>query len=158
MAYAFNINHLKSLELRNCPGTLSWLRTILNHEDPTNLKSLELAFDLHSCRRDEYMHITETACDFIQHVSGLESLFLMLPEPFNWTPVAERLSGHNHLRGFAMQHLVDRGGQRLVDGELSWPLPLERILQGNQLTCFGSSIPPGKLVCLPLSQIHMTAN
>ncbi|KAL3471611.1 hypothetical protein BJX99DRAFT_250323 [Aspergillus californicus] len=122
MAHAFNIKHLKNLKLRNCPGSLSCLE------------------------KDGYMHIIETICDFIHYVSGLDSLYLMLPEPFDWTTLTERLSGHHHLKCLVMYHLVDRGGQSFIDGNIPWPLPLERILQGSQLTCFGSPIPPGELV------------
>lgn len=148
MAYAFNIERLKSLRLRNCPASLDWLRMILNSGKPMNLRSLELVLDLNSLRRDAHTHITETLCNFIHHVSDLESLYLMLPEPIDWTSLTDRLSNHRHLKRFVMHHLVDRGGQDLIDGGIPWPLQLEHILQERPLTCFGSSIPPGELVCI----------
>lgn len=148
MAYAFNVERLKSLKLRNCPGSLDWLRMILNSGKPMGLISLELALDLKSLQRDAYLHITETICNFVQHVSGLETLYLTLPEPIDWTTLTDRLSNHHRFKRFVMHHLVDRGGQELIDGDIPWSLHLEHILQENQLTCFGSSIPPGELVCI----------
>ncbi|KAJ5146605.1 uncharacterized protein N7515_001169 [Penicillium bovifimosum] len=145
MAHAFNIERLKSLKLRNCPGSLDWLQMILNPRMPMRLKSVELALDLNSLPRGGHMHITETICNLIHHVCGLESLYLMLPEPIDWTTLTNRLSSHRHIKRFVMHHLVDRGGQKLIDGDIPWSLRLERILQENQLSCFGSSIPPGKL-------------
>ena len=111
------------------------------------LKSLELGLDLSSLQKDAYMHITETICHFLHHVPDLRSLYLMLPEPIDWTALTDRLSGHRHLTRVVMHHLVDRGGQNLIDGDIPWPLHLEHILQEKQLTCFGSSIPPRNLVC-----------
>ncbi|OOF96530.1 hypothetical protein ASPCADRAFT_167416 [Aspergillus carbonarius ITEM 5010] len=145
MAHAFNIEHLKSLKLRNCPGSLDWLRRLLNSGKPMKLKSLELGLDLSSLQKDAYMHITETICHFLHHVPDLRSLYLMLPEPIDWTALTDRLSGHRHLTRVVMHHLVDRGGQNLIDGDIPWPLHLEHILQEKQLTCFGSSIPPRNL-------------
>lgn len=148
MAHAFNIERLRSLNLRNCPGSLCWLQMILNSGKPMKLKSLELTLDINSLPRDSHTHITETISNFIHHVSDLECLYLMLPEPIDWTILTDRLSSHYHLRRFVVHHLVDRGGQNVIDGDISWPLNLEHILQGKQLTCFGSSIPPEKLVCI----------
>ncbi|PWY74592.1 hypothetical protein BO94DRAFT_524537 [Aspergillus sclerotioniger CBS 115572] len=145
MAYAFNVEHLKSLKLRNCPGSLDWLRRLLNSGKPMKLKSLELSLDLGSLQKDAYMYITETICDFIVHASDLNCLYLMLPEPIDWTALTERLSSHRHLKRFVMHNLVDRGGQNLIDGDIPWPLHLEHIIQGKQLACFGSSIPPRNL-------------
>ncbi|RAL03401.1 uncharacterized protein BO80DRAFT_376327 [Aspergillus ibericus CBS 121593] len=141
MAHAFNIEHLKSLKLRNCPGSLDWVRRIHNAGKPMELKSFELGFDLDSLGKDGYTHITETICNFVQHVPNLESLYLMLPEPMNWTTLTDRLSNHRYLKLSVMHHLTDRGGQYLIDGDLAWPLHLENILQRTHLTCFGSSIP-----------------
>ncbi|PYI05844.1 hypothetical protein BO78DRAFT_461606 [Aspergillus sclerotiicarbonarius CBS 121057] len=120
MAHTFNIEHLKSLKLRNCPGSLDCLQ------------------------KDAYMHITETICNFIHNVSDLKDLYLMLPEPIDWSTLTDRLSSHRHLKSFVMHHMVDRGGQNLIDGDIPWPLHLEHLLQ-EKLTCFGSSIPPSNL-------------
>lgn len=148
MAHAFNIEHLKSLRLRNCPGSLDWLQKISDSGKQMNLKSLELGLDLNSLERDSHMHITKTICNFICHLSGLESLYLMLPEPFDWTTLTGNLSNQCHLKRFVMHHLVDRGGQNLIDGDIPWPLHSKYILQEKQLTCFGCSIPPRNLVCI----------
>ncbi|CRG92745.1 hypothetical protein PISL3812_09812 [Talaromyces islandicus] len=118
MAHAFNIERLNSLKLRNCPGSLHWLQMILDSRKPMKLKSLELALDLNSLQRDTRVHITETICNFIYHVPSLESLYLMLPEPIDWTALTERLSTHCQLKRFVMHHLVDRGGQNLIDGDI----------------------------------------
>ncbi|KAJ5194676.1 uncharacterized protein N7498_008114 [Penicillium cinerascens] len=84
MAYAYNIESLKTLKLRNCPGSLDWLRMILDSVKPMKLRSLKLTVGLNSLDRDAYMHITDTTCNFIHHNSGLESLYLMLREPIDW--------------------------------------------------------------------------
>ncbi|KAL5339041.1 hypothetical protein BJX70DRAFT_388140 [Aspergillus crustosus] len=124
MAYAFNIERLRSL-MRKCPGSLDWLRMILTLENAS-------------------MHITETICNFIHQLSGLENLYLMLPEPIDWNTLADRLSSHRHLTRFVMHNLVDRGGQNLIDGDIPWPVQLEHMLQ-NPLSCFGYSISPWEL-------------
>jgi hypothetical protein len=149
MIHAFNIGGLKSLKLRNCPGSLDWLRMIVNSGKPMKLKSFELALDLSSIERerDAYLHITETICNFIQHLSDLDTLCLTLPQPFDWTTLTDRLSNHRHLKRFVMHHLVDRGGQNLIDGDIPGSMHLEHLLQEKQLTCFGSSISPNHLVC-----------
>lgn len=144
MAYAFNVGQLKSLKLRNCPGGLNWLRVIL--KTPMKLRSFEFALDLNSLQRDAYLHITETVCNFLQHVPDLESLYLALPEPINWIALTDRLTDHHRLKRIVIHHLVDRGGQSLIDGDIPWPFPLECILQEKQLSCFGSSIPLDVLV------------
>ncbi|PKY03508.1 hypothetical protein P168DRAFT_163823 [Aspergillus campestris IBT 28561] len=146
MVHAFHIERLKSLRLRNCPGSLGWLRMILNSGKSTKLKTLELAFDLNSLERDTYMHITETICDFVHDFSSLESVYLMLPEPVNWGRLIHTLSGHRHLKRLVVHHLVDRGGQNLIDGDIPWPSHLDHTLQESQLTCFGASIPPMEAV------------
>ncbi|PLB43542.1 hypothetical protein P170DRAFT_55757 [Aspergillus steynii IBT 23096] len=143
MAYAFNVGQLKSLKLRNCPGSFEWVGMIL--EKPMKLKSFELALDLDSIRRAAYLHITETICNFLQYVSDLESLYLALPVPIDWTTLTDRLSSHCHLRRFVIHNLMDRGGQNLIDGDIPWSLPLKHMLQKKQLTCFGSSMAPRKL-------------
>jgi hypothetical protein len=148
MLHAFNMENLKSLKLRNCPGSLDCLRMALNSGMPTKLTSLELALDLNSLPRDAYMHITGTICNFIHHVSSLERLYLMLPKPIDWKILTATLSTHRRLKHFVMHHLVDRGGLKLIDGDIPWPLHLEHVLREKQLTCFGSSIPPGELVCI----------
>ncbi|KAJ5573848.1 uncharacterized protein N7459_008275 [Penicillium hispanicum] len=118
MAYAFNIERLRSLKLRNCPGSLDWLQVILNSGKSMELKTFELALDLNSLPRDAYLHITETISNFIQLISGLESLYLMLPAPIDWTTLTDNLSTHHHhLKRFVMHHLVDRGGQDFIDGQ-----------------------------------------
>lgn len=148
MAWAFNVEQLKSLQLRNCPGSLDWLQLILSSGKEMRLKSLELALDISSLQKDAYMHITETICKFIHQNYGLESLYLMLPEPTDWTTLTDSISSHCHLKRLTMHHLVDRGGHNLIDGNMPWPFQLERMLQERQLTCFGSSMPPGELVCI----------
>jgi hypothetical protein len=95
------------------------------------LKSLELTLDINSLPRDSHTHITETIRNFIHHVSDLESLYLMLPDPIDWTTLIDRLSNHYYLKRFAMHHLVDRGGQNVIDGDISWLLNLEHIRQEN---------------------------
>ena len=190
MAYAFNIESLKCLKLENCHGSHFWLRTILNHRDPMNLKSLELQFD-HSAiyqeeedgpiRGAEFPEYTESIWDFVHYVSGLESLYLLLPAvfKFDWATLAEKLSGNCHLKRLVLHTLVEEydtdhseysnedefnaeydGPWSLVDGDIPWSLPLERLLQGNQLTFFGSSIRPSDLVSFDHQpqKLNMTAD
>lgn len=148
MIYAFNIEHLKSLKLRNCPGSLDWLQLIFDYGKTMKLKSLELALNRSSRQRGAFTLTTETISKFIQHVYGLESLYLMLPEPIDWTTLTDRISSHCNLKRFVMHHLVDTGGHEFIDGDIPWSFRLEHILQGRQLTCFGTSMLPGPLVCI----------
>lgn len=83
MVHAFNIGHLKALKLRNCPGSLDCLRTIINSGKSMELVFLELALDVDSLQGDAYVNFTETMSKFIQRVSGLESLYLMVPRPID---------------------------------------------------------------------------
>ena len=158
MAYAFNIESLKSLKLENCHGSHFWLRTMLHHRDPMNLKSLEPQFDRSTIYQEEedgpvrgaeYPGHRETICDFVHYVSGLESLYLLLPAvfKFDWATLAEKLSGHCHLKRLVLHTLVEKGKTErsehskhsdgspwdLIDGDIPWFLPLERLLQGNKL-------------------------
>jgi hypothetical protein len=61
------------------------------------LKSLELTLDINSLPRDSHTHIMEMTSNLIHHVSDLESLYLMLPEPIDLTTLKDRLSNHYHL-------------------------------------------------------------
>lgn len=155
-----------------------------------NLKSLELQFD-HSAiyqeeedgpiRGAEFPEYTESICDFVHYVSGLESLYLLLPAvfKFDWATLAEKLSGNCHLKRLVLHTLVEEydtdhseysnedefnaeydGPWSLVDGDIPWSLPLERLLQGNQLTFFGSSIRPSDLASFDHQpqKLNMTAD
>ena len=148
MAYTFNVEILKSLKLRNCPGSLDWLQPILNSGKKMSLKSLELAFDMISFDRSDSMHITETVSEFIHHNYGSETLCLMLPEPTGWATLTDTISSHCHLKRLTIHSLVNRGGYDLIDGNIPWAFEWGPILQERKLTCFGSSIPPGDLVCI----------
>ncbi|PLN82760.1 hypothetical protein BDW42DRAFT_166087 [Aspergillus taichungensis] len=153
MAHAFNVGHLKSLKLRNCPGSLGFLRMVPGSSKPLNLKSLELALDINSLQRGAYLHITETICSLIHRATSLEDLYLMLPEPIDWAALTKMLSSRRHLKRLVMHHLVDRGGQHLIDGNIPCSFHLGRILQDKQLVCFGSSVLPGDLACY-LQSMH----
>ncbi|PYI34180.1 hypothetical protein BP00DRAFT_423472 [Aspergillus indologenus CBS 114.80] len=146
MLCSFNFRNLYTLKLRNCPGSLEWLQLVLSSEELLRLRSFELALDLNCLQRDDYMRITETICKFIQQAPKLEELYLMLPEPFDWAALTSTISSSwFDLTCFVMHHLVDRGGQDLVDGGIPLPSHLEQVLQGRQLACYGCSTPPGEL-------------
>lgn len=70
----------------------------------------------------------------------------MLPEPFDWDSLAFTISTCTCLKSLVMHHLIDRGGQNLIDGGIPWPSYLGDVLQAKELTCFGSSTPPDELV------------
>jgi hypothetical protein len=155
MLCSFNFKNLNSLKLRNFPGSVDWLQLVLSSEKSMKLKSFELALDLGRLQRDDYMRITETICKFIQQVPKLEKLYLMLPEPFDWAALTGAISSCCcYLTRFVMHHLVDRGGQDLIDGGIPLPSRLEQVLQERQLTCYGSSTPPRVLVCTDCGYRH----
>jgi hypothetical protein len=145
MAYAFNVEGLQSLRLRDCRGSLDWF----NSMKLKGLKSLELAFDRYDCRRDSPIYITETICNVVQHASRLESFFLMLVQPIDWNILTNTLSSNLHIKRLVMHRLVsENGGHDHIDRDIPWSSDLEPLLQGKQLTCFGTSTPVTKLVCI----------
>ncbi|KAH1436361.1 hypothetical protein KXV29_008097 [Aspergillus fumigatus] len=145
MLHSFNIESIKSLELRNCPGSLDLLQQALTPRKTLKLRELELSLDINSLQRPAHVRSTQIICEFIQHVNHLEVLHLMLPEPFDWDSLAFTISTCTCLKSLVMHHLIDRGGQNLIDGGIPWPSYLGDVLQAKELTCFGSSTPPDEL-------------
>jgi hypothetical protein len=76
------------------------------------------------------MHITETICKFVNHDPELESLYLMLRVPFDWSSLACTIPSSHYLKAFVMHHLVDTGGQYLINGGIPWP---SQVLQEDYL-------------------------
>lgn len=146
MANAFNVENLKSLQLRNCPGSLEWLQLILDSGKTMRLKSFEFALDRSSLGRFAFAHITETVGKFVEYLCKLECLFLMLPQPVDWTTLTEKLLNKHNLECLVMHHLGGRGGNEFIDGDMRWPHPLEQILPRGSLTYFGTSMSPEQLV------------
>ncbi|KAM0116122.1 hypothetical protein ACP6JC_007288 [Aspergillus fumigatus] len=146
MLHSFNIESIKSLELRNCPGSLDLLQQALTPRKTLKLRELELSLDINSLQRPAHVRSTQIICEFIQHVNHLEVLHLMLPEPFDWDSLAFTISTCTCLKSLVTHHLIDRGGQNLIDGGIPWPSYLGDVLQAKELTCFGSSTPPDELV------------
>ncbi|KAJ6007378.1 hypothetical protein N7540_011354 [Penicillium herquei] len=162
MLHAFNIEQLKSLSLQRCGTCWKWLREILRSGKSMNLRSFEFTvYPTHSqvCNElwslgqgDQRREMTEIMCGFIRHNPELENLYLMLPDDFNWATLADTLSSHHHLTHIVMHQLgaapsTNTGMTELMDTSIPWSVPLKSLLQGGQLTSFGSPTPPGDLVC-----------
>jgi hypothetical protein len=79
------------------------------------------------------MHVTETICKFVNHDPELESLYLMLRVPFDWTSLACTISSSHYLKALVMRHLVDRGGQYLINSGIPWRSQLGQVLQEDYL-------------------------
>ncbi|KAJ5737792.1 uncharacterized protein N7483_002917 [Penicillium malachiteum] len=166
LIHAFNIENLKSLRLRRCPGSLRWLRKILKSGKSMSLKSFEfsshtqseeLLHELKYLGGDKLNKITEVISGIIHHNVDLESIHLMLPSGIDWATLADTLlvSGHHRLVDIVMHplHIASNpmsrlmvGSGHIVDDILSWEgSSLKSLVQGSRLTCFGSTAIPRDL-------------
>lgn len=69
MLHSFNIESIKSLELRNCPGSLDLLQQALTPRETLKLRELELSLDINSLQSPAHVRSTQIICEFIQHVN-----------------------------------------------------------------------------------------
>lgn len=73
---AFNVSHLQTLKLHNCPGILTFLSTIVDAGLALKLKSLE--FIIHDNAVEYDGGLESPLISFLQSFDGLEDLYLML--------------------------------------------------------------------------------
>ncbi|KAJ6007377.1 hypothetical protein N7540_011353 [Penicillium herquei] len=166
LIHALNIENLKSLRLRRCPGSLRWLRKILKSGKSMNLKSFEFSIPVETdellleCKylgEDGFNMITEVISGIILHNVKLESIRLMIPSDIDWDILTDALlvSGHHRLVDLVLHPLHDPsnllhrlagGPGRVVDAVLSWKgSSLKSLLQGSRLNFFGSTAIPRHL-------------
>jgi hypothetical protein len=149
MARAFNVEQLQNLKLRDCPGSLTWLDLIASSGKVMHLRCFEFQYNA-GCTdlvEERSENITSTIAGFIQHLRGLEDLFLMLPQGVDWIEVSCAISGHSSsLHRVVCHHISDTGGNWLNDDEIPFNPQWKSILQSPSLYCFGTSMLPQVLV------------
>ncbi|OJJ77880.1 hypothetical protein ASPBRDRAFT_113684 [Aspergillus brasiliensis CBS 101740] len=140
MPFFHNFESLKTLKLRSCVREIDWLEMVSNSGNRVKLKCFELSrFDSGSTAT------TETICKFIERASELETLCLVLFEPTDWESIMSAASSCSSLTRLVVHSLAVEDEEDNVHHGVPWPSGWEQLLQGRQMTCFGTSTPPGIL-------------
>lgn len=146
MVTALNVERLRSLRLRNCPWTPTWLRAIMDSVQALRLKQLELVWIPSHVDPDDVFHdpLTENLSDivaqFLQRLEGLEDLYLMLPEPLRWDVITSAIMQHRTtLRRLITHNLVGIHGD-FFDGDLVDTAAFPALYRSVPILCFGTCI------------------
>lgn len=161
VASAINFHTLRSLTLRKCPGWDEFLRGVLEHNQPLNLKTLEIQYSYAGILELEE-HVI--GC-FLDAFGGLEELFVSVPGPHDSIRFWNHLAHHREtLRKFAdHQRTISPTpdmGQDIPD--LGIPgrqirrikeNPSQNPLARLDLECIGLPCMPERLVCADICTI-----
>jgi hypothetical protein len=144
----FNLKGLRILTLVNCPETLDWLEWVTELDIIMDLETFELVFNPAYCcsRSDDGDYLltqhVRIVGDFIGQISGLKDLYLMLPEPTDWSTILDKVRCSGSLRRVVTHQLGrdENFRDNFSDRECPW------IPTSGQLKCFGTSASPQGLV------------
>lgn len=88
--------NLSKLQLRNCPGSLDLLRTLVDNDQRVKLKSFEVTVG-YECLQDFHdNHDIEgtTTASFLDSFKGPEDLFLLLSTAAEWHLLLNSIANH----------------------------------------------------------------
>lgn len=148
MAHSFNMMNLSSLQLRNCPGSLELLASLLEQGVTLKLTTFELAIDWDCLHHygDFVEANSEVIFLFLASLHGLEDLFLLLTQPLEWYLIANSIAKHQPTLKRLVLHERDTPNGAVVDGAIPWHNSGELLFHESKLSCFGTGGPISEMV------------
>jgi hypothetical protein len=145
---AFNMMNLRTLQLRNCIGSLHLLKSLVGEDATLRLTSLELAIDLATGFSPGYPRNqqVEIMCDVLDSLKELENLFLLLVQPIEWYHIINAIARHQSTLKRLVLHEKRSLDDETVDGGTPWQCAGELLFHGFSVSCIGTSGPISEMV------------
>ena len=152
MACALNFSGLRTLTLRNCPGTHAMLEDTAKSSQAIRLTSLELALDVNVGGQEDVVVVSQ----FLGSFTGLENLFILINEPNSddgveefWDSVRCHASTLHrlmvHERGVNLDQDSD-GFEDPCDNDIRWGASASHLFQESKIDSIGICYIPSRLV------------